>query len=118
MFRPLITGLSIVIAAVTLSPAPAYADPTQDQQYLELVRSNGVAGQDQTLLAYARQVCAARPGEVDFNLVPELINQIGWFNTSGIYVIQTAAARVCCPNEVIQPPAPAYLPPPFVLDTN
>jgi len=102
-----LTALVAATLAVWLGPsvAAANADPAQDQQYLDMIHSNGVGGQDDTLLAYARQVCA---GKWDFSLVPDLLSQIGWFNTSGLYVIQTAASRVYCPNRIIQPP---YQPP-------
>lgn len=92
-------------AAIFASVPTAHADAAQDQQYLDMIRSNGVGGQDETLLAYARQVCE---GRTDFSLVPDLMNQIGWFNAAGVYVIQTAATRVYCPNRIIQPP---YQPP-------
>ena len=99
-----LVAASLAVAIGASVPA-AHADAVQDQQFLDMVRSNGVGGQDETLLAYARQVCV---GKTDFSLVPDLMNQIGWFNSAGVYVIQTAATRVYCPNRIIQPP---YQPP-------
>jgi|GEM_PF-5691741 len=90
-----------------LAPA-AHGDPAQDQQYLDLVHSNGVGGSNELLIDYAHQYCA---GPVDMGMVGNLLGQIGWFNKSGIYVIQTAASRVYCPNKIVQPP-----PPPVVIN--
>ncbi len=39
-----------------LGISPAHAD-TQDQQFLNLVHSNGVGGQDDSLIAYAHEFC-------------------------------------------------------------
>ena len=54
----LVRAATLLIAAATavlLAPS-AHADPAQDQQYLELVRSNGVTGgQDPALIAFAQQ---------------------------------------------------------------
>lgn len=100
---------AVVAVTAASSPLMAQADPNQDQQYLQMVHSNGVGGQDGTLLTYAQAYCSG--GMVDWGLVGELMGQIGVFNKAGIYVIQTAASRVYCPNKIVQPP-----PPPVYID--
>ena len=106
--RAALVTASLAVAIGSSVPA-AHADAAQDQQYLDMVHSNGVGGQDATLLTYAQRMCALRPGElVDLGLVGELMGQIGWLNPGAMYVVQTSASRVYCPNRIIQPP---YQPP-------
>jgi len=96
---------SLAITAGSLAPA-ANADAAQDQQFLDLVHSNGVGGQDDILLNYAQQMCALPPGQfMDLGLVGQMMGQVGWLNPHGVYVVQTAASRVYCPNRIIQPPS-------------
>ena len=110
MIRHLATLMSATVAiALTFFAPAANADSAQDQQYLQLVHSNAVGGQDATLLNYAQEYC--NNTTVDWGLVGELLGQIGVFNKAGIYVVQTAASRVYCPNKIVQPP-----PPPVYID--
>ena len=94
--------VAVIAAALGFAPTAA-ADPAQDQQYIEIIRSNGIGGQDDVLLAYAQQYCA---NAVDPGLAANMIGQIGLLNSRGIYVVQTAASRVYCPNKIALPPPP------------
>jgi hypothetical protein len=98
-----LTALTTVVWSLT---PVARADIVQDQQYLDMVHSNGVGGSDDLLLAYAQKYCF---GPVDWGMVGDLMGQIGWFNKEGVYVIQTAASRVYCSNKIAQPPAPPII---------
>jgi hypothetical protein len=39
-------------------------------------------------------------------LAANMVGQIGLLNSRGIYVVQTAASRVYCPNKIALPPPP------------
>lgn len=91
--RLLIFSVAAVAAMGLLAPA-AHGDPAQDQQYLDLVHSNGVGGSNELLIDHAHQ-CAPAPSIWEW--WANLLSQIGWFNKSGIYVIQTAASRSIAP---------------------
>ena len=60
MARYIKIGVALA-AAVLASTLPKTAGighaETQDQQFLNLVHSNGVGGQDDTLIAYAHEFC-------------------------------------------------------------
>jgi hypothetical protein len=73
-----------------LAPS-AHADPAQDHQYLELVRSNGVTGgQDPALIAFAQQYCSPNPPPF-LDTVGALYGQGVW--ASQIYILKVAASR-------------------------
>ena len=95
--------IACTFAALGWSAPIAAADATQDQQYIEIIRSNGIGGQDDVLLTYAQQYCA---NAVDPGLAANVIGQIGLLNSRGVYIVQTAASRVYCPNKIALPPAP------------
>ena len=104
MFRSLTTALAS-ISALALAFAPsAQADPALDQQYLELVRSNGVTGgQDEALLAFAQQFCSPNPPPFMDTVLP-LYGQGVW--PRQIFILQTAASRTYCPNRIPVAPLP------------
>ena len=82
---------------------PAQADPAQDRQFLDLVHSNGVGGQDASLIAFAQQFCSPNP-PLFLDTVGALYGQ-GVF-PSQIYVVKEAASRVYCPNRIAAPIQP------------
>jgi hypothetical protein len=88
-------------AASGLAAPDALADPL-DQQFLDMVRSNGIGGQNDTLLNYARQFCASTTG-VQLPSRPDLYEQ-GVLPVQ-LYIVRVAAAQVYCPKKVATPPA-------------
>src|SRR6185295_10851999 len=52
----LTTLVGILVGLVALA-SPAGADALQDQRFLDIVHANGVAGQDESLVAYAQEWC-------------------------------------------------------------
>jgi len=94
---------SISALALAFTPS-AQADPALDQQYLELVRSNGVTGgQDDALLAFAQQFCSPNPPPFMDTVLP-LYGQGVW--PRQIFILQTAASRTYCPNRIPVAPLP------------
>jgi hypothetical protein len=55
--RKLIAAVAIGVGALFALVAPAAHADTQDQQFLNLAHSNGVGGQDDSLVAYAHEFC-------------------------------------------------------------
>jgi len=94
---------TLIAAAIALLSfaALAHAD-TPDQQFLNIVRSNNVGGQDDALIAYAHERCSNAPWAQDG---PALIMQVG---PGGLdYIVRVAASQVYCPGKIatpIQPP--------------
>ena len=100
----------VALGAVGISradpePPPPPPPTAQDQQFLNLVHSNGIGGQDDTLIAYAHEFCAGGPRPSGLTLVGQ---GVGFGNPGVFYAIQSVAARVYCPDRV---PIP-YVPPP------
>ena len=101
------TNIGIASLVVTLGTAAAicapagHADPGQDQQYLDLVHSNGVAGQDESLIAFAQQFCSPNPPAFLDTVLP-LFGQGVW--PYQVYIVKVAASRVYCPNRIVVPP--------------
>lgn len=97
-----LVGLLANNGALALIGAPAgHADPAQDQQFLQLVRSNGVSGgQDGALLAFAAQYCSPNP-PLFFDTVGALYGQGVW--PGQVYIIKVAASRVFCPDRIATP---------------
>jgi hypothetical protein len=104
--RAVATLIAAASATATIgsAAAAAHAD-TPDQQFLNLVHSNGVGGQDDTLIAYAHDFC----------------NNAGFLPTGGaligqgvgpgqFYAVRVAASRVYCPDKIVAPiiPPPVY----------
>jgi Protein of unknown function (DUF732) len=97
MFLRVATFIAAASATATIgSAAPdAQADPqTQDQQFLNMVRSNNVGGQDDTLIKYAHEFCTmttftlpSRPDLYGQGLLPV-----------GLYIVRVAASHVYCPE--------------------
>jgi len=95
-------GLTVVaVCSVMVIGGPvASADAAQDQQFLDLVHSNGIAGQDDSLLAFAQEYCSPTPPAF-LGTVGPLYGQGVW--PSQIYTIKVAASRVYCPNRIATP---------------
>ena len=93
------TLIAVAAAAAAIgSTAPhAYAD-TPDQQFLNLVHSNGVGGQDDTLVAFAHQFCDSVYMSSGWDLVGQGVSP------GQIYVVKVAASRVYCPDKIAAPP--------------
>ena len=93
------TKLLAVLVVVTVGFAPvAHADPG-DQQFLNLVHSNGIAGQDDTLITYAHEFCSGTGTPSALTLLGQ-----GVVGPGQMYVVQTAASRVYCPDKIAVPP--------------
>jgi hypothetical protein len=102
MFRRVATLIAVasVTAASGLAAPDAHAD-ARDQQFLDMVQKNGVGGQTQTLLDYAREFCASTTG-VQLRSRPDLYAQ-GVLPVQ-LYIVRVAAAHVYCPEKVPTPP--------------
>lgn len=104
--RATLIAATTVTALSGLTAPDAHADPqTKDQQFLELVHSNGVRGQDDTLINYAREFCTAEgmqplPSRRDLYEQGVLPVQL--------YTVRIAASRVYCPNKIATPPGNAF----------
>lgn len=85
-------------AAIGSAASAANAE-TPDQQFLMLVHSNGVGGQDGSLIAYAHEFCNTNG---PYNTVLPLFGQGVW--PGQIYTVQVAASRAYCPNKIVVPP--------------
>lgn len=93
-----VAAVSTVIAAgVSMLPVPAVAD-TLEQQFLGIVRSNGVPGQDDTLINYAHEYCSGAPW---LPSGPALMTQ--GVGLGGLYVVRVAATQVYCPGKIAVP---------------
>ena len=102
----LVRTATLLVAALiaVLFAASAHADPAQDQQYLELVRSNGVTGgQDPALIAFAQQYCSPNPPPF-LDTVGALYGQGVW--PSQVYILKVAASRAYCPDRIATPIQP------------
>jgi hypothetical protein len=82
----------------------ASADPTpQDQQFLNLVRSNGVrSGDNDTLITYGKQFCASTGVTEVLPARPDLVGQ-GVIPVQ-LYIVRMAASHVYCPDKIATPP--------------
>jgi hypothetical protein len=90
-------------AAIGSAAPDAHADPqTQDRQFLYMVRSNNVGGQDDTLKKYAHEFCATPTGVLSSRR--DLYVQ-GVVRPEQFYYIKEAASRVYCPDKIAIPPA-------------
>lgn len=106
MIRCLATVVASISALAMVFAPSAHADPALDEQYLELVRSNGVTGgQDGALLAFAQQFCSPSPPPFLDTVFP-LYGQGVW--PQQIFILQTAASRTYCPNRIPVAPLPFY----------
>jgi hypothetical protein len=102
MFRRVATFIAVASATVAsgLAAPHAHADP-RDEQFLQMVHKSNIAGDDSTLLIYARQFCdrttgAQRPAR------PDLYEQ--GVRPDQFYAIDLAASRVYCPQRLATPP--------------
>jgi hypothetical protein len=96
------TLIAAASAAATIgSVAPAAHADTADQQFLNLVHSNGVGGQDDTLVTFAHEFCGTN-GWLPSG--PALYGQ--GVLPGQLYTIKIAASRVYCPDKIVVPPGP------------
>ena len=93
-------GAAAATAAIGSAAPTAHAD-TPDQQFLNLVHSNGVGGQDDTLIAYAHEFCTTS-GWLPSG--PALYGQ--GVAPGQLYTIKVAASRVYCPDKIAAPNGP------------
>lgn len=104
MFVRIAMLVTAAVATAALYAPPGHADPGQDQQYLDTVRSNGVSGgQDPALIAFAQQFCSPNPPPF-LDTVGALYGQGVW--PSQVYVLKVAASRVYCPDRIATPIQP------------
>jgi hypothetical protein len=89
MFFRIATLVTAAAAAAVFWAPPGYADPAQDQQYLNMVRSNGVSGgQDPALIAFAQQFCSPNP--------PPFLDTVGALYGQGVWPSQVYVLKVGC----------------------
>lgn len=105
MFRRVANLIAVAAVASTTAAsgfaAPeAHADPG-DQQFLHIVHINHIAGEDSTLVAYARQFCDSTTG-VRLPARPDLYGQ--GVRPDQFYAINLAASHVYCPQRLATPP--------------
>jgi hypothetical protein len=102
MFRRVATLIAVAsaTAASGLAAPDAHADP-RDQQFLEMVHKNGIGGDNDTLLDYARQFCDSTTG-VQLPARPDLYGQ--GVRPDQFYAINLAASHVYCPQRLATPP--------------
>lgn len=102
MFRRVATLIAVAsaTAASCLAAPDARADP-RDQQFLQMVHNNGIAGDNGTLLDYARQFCDSTIG-VQLPARPVLYEQ--GVREDQFYAINLAASHVYCPHRLATPP--------------
>jgi hypothetical protein len=100
----MVGGLAAVAAAVGIAaatPAPAAHADTPDQQFLNLVHSNGVGGQDDSLIAFAHEFCDTNG---PYGTLFPLYGQGVW--PGQVFIVKTAASRAYCPNKIVVPVVP------------
>ena len=99
-----VATLIIAAASATIalgSAAPdALADP--DQDFLGMVHSYGIKGDNDTLIRYAHEFCTIPTGVLPSR--PDLYAQ-GVTLPEQFYYIKEAASRAYCPNVIAMPPA-------------
>lgn len=104
--RACVRVAALVAVAMAATVGSAGAD-SGDQEYLRLVRVNGVsAGQDDALILFARQVCFEPKAPAGW----DLINQGVPYNS--LNTLRIAANRTLCPDVIGNlPPQMALFPP-------
>ena len=86
-------------AAIGSAAPDAHADPN-DQQFLDMVHSYGIGGQDETLKSYGHEFCADPTGVLP--LRPVLYGQ--GVRPEQFYTIKEAASRAYCPDKIAMQP--------------
>ena len=106
--RKLIAAVAIGVGALFALAAPAAHADTQDQQFLNLAHSNGVGGQNDSLIAYAHEFCNTDGNNMWDTALP-LAGQGVWPNQ--FYTLRVAASRAYCPDKIAVPviPAPVFI---------
>jgi len=97
----------LLVASVLValsSPQLAHADGP-DQQFLDIVHANSIPGQDDALIAFARQFCTTN-GPLWDTVLP-LYGQ--GVNPGHIYPLKVAATRAYCPDKIAVPVAPGQV---------
>jgi hypothetical protein len=99
-----LAAFAMVAVPVAVGAAPANAD-TPDQQFLNLVHSNGVGGQDDSLIAFAHEFCDTNG---PYGTVFPLYGQGVW--PGQLFIVKTAASRAYCADKIAVPviPPPVY----------
>jgi hypothetical protein len=97
--RATLVAVASATAACGLAAPDAHAEPL-DQQFLEMVHKNGVGGDNDTLLKYAREFCTSTT--VVLPSRPELYRQ--GVRADQFYAINEAASRVYCRQKIATPP--------------
>jgi hypothetical protein len=87
-------------AAIGSAAAAAHAE-TPDQQFLNLVHSNGAGGQDDSLIAFAHEFCESNG---PYGTVFPLLGQ--GVGPGQIYPVKVAASRAYCPDKIAVPNIP------------
>lgn len=98
------TKLYLCTAAITttaLLVIPAVHADNPDQQFLNLVHSNNIAAQDDTLIAFAHEYCDNQQWMASG---PALLGQ--GVGPAQIYQIKVAASRIYCPDKIPIPAGP------------
>jgi hypothetical protein len=93
------TVVGILAVAGVVLASPAGADAQQDQRFLGIVHANGVAGQNESLVAYAQEWCNTNG---PYPTVFPLMGQGVWGGQ--FYKIQVAASQTYCPMKIAMPP--------------
>ncbi len=102
MFLRVTTLIAAASATATIGSAtPAAHADTADQQFLNLVHSNGVGGQDDSLIAFAHEFCDTNG---PYGTVLPLYGQGVW--PGQLYIVKVAASRAYCPDKIVAPLAP------------
>jgi hypothetical protein len=93
-------GVAGATAAIGSAAPAAHAD-TSDQQFLNLVHSNGVGGQDDSLISFAHEFCNTNG---PYGTVFPLLGQ--GVLPGQIYTVKVAASRAYCPAKIAVPNIP------------
>jgi hypothetical protein len=96
-----LAAFAMVAAPAAVGGAVQANAGTPDQEFLNLVHSNGVGGQDDSLIAFAHEFCDTNG---PYGTVLPLAGQ-GVLPTQ-IYTVRVAASRVYCPDKIAVPVAP------------
>jgi hypothetical protein len=104
MKKTLIGGIAATattLGALLFGAAPANAD-NPDRQFLNLVHSNGVGGQDDSLIAFAHDFCDSNGPY--YGTVFPLYGQ--GVLPGQVFIVKTASSRMYCPNKIVVPVVP------------
>jgi hypothetical protein len=100
----ILIAVASAMAASGLAAPDAHADP-RDQQFLQIVHENHIAGDDSTLLDYARQFCDSTTG-LELPARPDLYRQ--GVRPDQFYAVNLAASHVYCSQRLATPPTNSF----------